>query len=158
MNPQGADLLSQLRDIHSAPAAPWWPPAPGWWVLAGLLAIGLLFVIRHALRQLRHHMRRRRLTGFVDSVEANIDPVAAPQEFLSAINRIFKLVAIETFPDDHCARMQGAEWADFLLQNIPQSPQAPQLQVLADGPYRQAAEFEPAVLTGLARQWISRHG
>ena len=158
MNPQGADLLSQLRDIHSAPIAPWWPPAPGWWVLAGLLVIGLFFVVRYALHQLRHHMRRRRLAGFVDFIEACMDPVTAPQEFVSAINRLFKLVAIEAFPESRCERMQGEEWAEFLVQNVPHSSRTPQLRVLADGPYRQAATFDPVVLTGLARQWIKRHG
>lgn len=41
MNPQ--DLLAQLRP----PDAPletigWWPPAPGWWILAALCLIGLI--------------------------------------------------------------------------------------------------------------------
>jgi hypothetical protein len=158
MNPQGADLLAQLRDIHSAPTVPWWPPAPGWWVLAVLLAIGLIFAGRYALRRLRHRLRRQRLAGFVDAVEAYIDPVAEPQEFLAAINRIFKIVAIGAFPDDHCARMQGAEWTGFLAKNLSQSPAAGQLAVLEEGPYQPAASFEPEILAGLARHWIRQYG
>lgn len=158
MNPQGADLLAQLRDIHAAPAEPWWPPAPGWWFLAALMAIALVFGLRRVVRGMRARLRRRRLASFVDSIEADIDPAAAPQAFLSAINRVFKIVAIEAFPGERCARMRGEEWAGFLSGHLPHSARARELQVLADGPYRPAEEFEPAALTALARQWISRYG
>jgi hypothetical protein len=34
---------SQLRDIHIAMGNPWWPPAPGWWLLlAGIIVFGLV--------------------------------------------------------------------------------------------------------------------
>jgi len=32
-----------LRDIHGLDAIPWWPLAPGWWYLAGLIGLLLLF-------------------------------------------------------------------------------------------------------------------
>jgi hypothetical protein len=158
MNPQGADLLAQLRDIHGALAEPWWPPAPGWWILAALLAATLFFIARKFLRRLRAHLRRRRLTAWVDAIERDIDPAVSPQDYLSAINRLFKLVAIEAFPDAHCARMQGGEWVEFLRRHLSPPPREWQLQVLADGPYRPAAQFEPAGLAALARQWIGQHG
>ena len=33
-----------LRDIHGLDAAPWWPLAPGWWYLAGLVCLLLLSI------------------------------------------------------------------------------------------------------------------
>jgi hypothetical protein len=33
-----------LRDIHGLDAIPWWPLAPGWWYVAGLVGLLLLFI------------------------------------------------------------------------------------------------------------------
>lgn len=50
------DLLQQLRDIH-IPADPlWWPPAPGWW----LLAVATLLGCALAARLVQRYYRRRR--------------------------------------------------------------------------------------------------
>ena len=35
--------LVNLKDIHLPPPVPFWPPAPGWWILA-LLLISTLFI------------------------------------------------------------------------------------------------------------------
>jgi hypothetical protein len=158
MNPQGADLLSQLRDIHSAPAAPWWPPAPGWWVVALLAAIGLIFVARYFTRQWRRQLRRRKLAGYVQAIETGIDPAADPQGFLAAINRIFKLVAIEAFPGSHCVQMRGADWTGFLQRHMSPQPGTEHLEVLADGPYQPRPRFDDDAMLRLARQWISQYG
>ncbi|MFP6817609.1 MAG: DUF4381 domain-containing protein [Pseudomonadales bacterium] len=50
------DLLQQLRDIH-IPADPlWWPPAPGWWLLAAATLLGCLLAVRFVFRE---YPRRR---------------------------------------------------------------------------------------------------
>ncbi|NIP16764.1 MAG: DUF4381 family protein [Xanthomonadales bacterium] len=160
MNPQGADLLAQLRDIHAAPAVPWWPPAPGWWVLAALVALGLFYLARHLQVRVRRSLRRRRLLRFVDLIESSIDPTAAPQEYLSTINRIFKLVAMRAFPASGCAQMQGAAWSAFLHEHLPlgDGDGDGQLGVLAEGPYQPAPDFDPAAMARLARLWVMQHG
>src|SRR5579875_60598 len=33
-----------LRDIHLPPAS-WWPPAPGWWCVAGIVVLGCLILV-----------------------------------------------------------------------------------------------------------------
>ena len=39
-----------LRDIHGLDAVPWWPIAPGWWLIAGVLVLLVLAAIgRHWL-------------------------------------------------------------------------------------------------------------
>ena len=36
------ELLSQLHDIHPPMQVPFWPPAPGWWIVAILV---ILFIM-----------------------------------------------------------------------------------------------------------------
>ena len=158
MNPQDADLLSQLRDIHGAPEAAWWPPAPGWWVLAVLVAIGLFLVIRKLLKQHRIRQRRQQLISFLEKVERNIDPAEQPQEYLSSLNRVLKIVALRAFPDSHCALMQGREWTDFLQIKLGEDKAGDELTVLADGPYQPSPGFDAGTLSRITRQWITQYG
>lgn len=155
MNP---DLLSQLRDIHTAPAVPWWPPAPGWWVLALLLLLVLAWLARRLIARYRVHQRRKQMLGWVDHLNASIDPTRDPHAYLSTLNRIFKLVALRAFPGQHCAVMAGQSWADFLIDKMNGSNSAGSLNVLASGPYDPAPQFDPEVMNELARLWIRRHG
>ncbi|MBL4782619.1 MAG: DUF4381 domain-containing protein [Porticoccaceae bacterium] len=48
-------MLEQLRDIHLPQAVHWWPPAPGWWLVA-LLSLAL---ITWLYRYLRTRYRRQ---------------------------------------------------------------------------------------------------
>jgi len=157
MNPQDA-LLGQLRDIHGAPEVAWWPPAPGWWILAILLLIGIVLLIRHLLRARRVRQRRQRLLHFVEWIETSVDPQQAPGQFLSDLNRVFKLVALRAFPDSHCAHLAGREWVAFLQARFGQEGARDSLAALADGPYRPASSFDAEALLGLARQWVQQHG
>jgi len=45
---QDTDPLAGLHDIHMPEAIGWWPPAPGWWLLLGLvfISIAALFFYR----------------------------------------------------------------------------------------------------------------
>lgn len=155
MNP---DLLSQLRDIHSAPEVPWWPPAPGWWVLAVLLLVALGWFLRNLYGRYRVHQRRKQMLAWVDHLNTSIDPVREPQAYLSTLNRIFKLVALRAFPDRQCAVMAGQDWADFLTENMKNTASAEALNVLATGPYDPAPRFDPDVMSRLTRTWILEHG
>ncbi|UPG90798.1 DUF4381 domain-containing protein [Luteibacter aegosomaticola] len=63
MPPQGPEL----RDIH-VPHVSWWPLAPGWWLLAGII-VAALIVLAWRWRR-RVHRRRyidRLLTGLRDA-------------------------------------------------------------------------------------------
>ena len=48
-------MLEQLRDIHLPQAVHWWPPAPGWW----LVALVSLALITWLYRYLRARYRRQ---------------------------------------------------------------------------------------------------
>jgi hypothetical protein len=158
VNPQGAEWLAQLRDIHAAPPAPWWPPAPGWWVLAAVACVALVLAMRLAAQSWRRRQRRRRLDRWLSAIQAQADPVAAPQDFIAGINRLLKLVAIRAFPEHGCRRLQGPDWTEFLQRQLDGFPGREVLAVLASGPYQPQPEFDAAMVTRAAREWIRRHG
>jgi len=155
MNP---DLLSQLRDIHSAAPVSWWPPAPGWWILAvmALLLLGWLF--RRLLLRIRVRRRRKQMLAWIDHLNTHVDPRLDPHTYLATLNRIFKLVALRAFPDRQCASLSGQAWTDFLLEKMHQSPSAEALMVLASGPYDPRPVFDADKLSGLTRSWIRQYG
>ena len=158
MNPQGTDLLSQLRDIHGAPEAPWWPPAPGWWVLAALVAILLFLAIRKLMQQYRVRQRRLQLISFLEKVERDVDPRKQPEEYLASLNRVLKIVALRAFPGSHCAQMQGREWTDFLQIKLGEKAPGDELSILATGPYQRHPRFDAGTLSEITRLWIMQYG
>lgn len=158
MNPQGADLLAQLRDIHQAPAVGWWPPAPGWWVLALFALLALTWLGRQAWRAWRRGKERKALLQWVDRIEREVDPEHSPGEYLGRVNALLKWVALRAFPEQGCAAMQGAEWARFVGAKLSGEPDSATLDVLASGPYEARPQFDRGAVRALARAWIERHG
>lgn len=158
MNPEAASLLEQLRDIHAAPAAPWWPPAPGWWILGAIVLVLLVFLLRRLRRMLGDRRRRRALLAALDATAGRLDPAQQPQAFLNAVNRAFKRVAIDAFPEEPCAGYQGEQWVRFVETRLASAGVDADLSVLATGPYRPRPEFDPVSMLSAARQWIRHYG
>lgn len=155
MNPEdSAQLLSQLRDIHAAPEAPFWPPAPGWWVLAVLVLLALGWLGRLALETWRERRRRRVLLERLATLRARHDPAREPQRWLAAVNRLLKVTALRARPEDRPGPLAGEAWTGFLVENGAPGP----LAVLASGPYEPDPDFDADALEQAAREWIRRHG
>ena len=158
MNPDTAQLLEQLRDIHGAPPAPWWPPAPGWWLLAALVLVLVLWLGRRLLDARRLRQRRQRLLDYLELLPRTLDPQTQPQAFLAAVNGLLKLAAMRAFPGAACATLKGAEWVAFLASHLEPADARPGFEVLAEGPYMPEPRFDSAVLCAAARKWLKRHG
>jgi len=154
----GSTLLSQLRDIHGAADPGWWPPAPGWWVLALVVLLLFAWALRLGFRRWLALRRRRKLLAALTEIGENFDPIRQPHEYLSSLNRLFRVVALRAFPGTACARLQGAEWVGFIESLLPQNAQADGLSVLASGPYEPKPEFDARELQSLARVWVCKYG
>lgn len=154
----GQDLLAGLRDIHSASEPGWWPPAPGWWVLAVLTALAVFFAVRWLGRRWSERKRRRAYLAALERIEREVDAVRDPAAFLAAINRLFRAVALRAFPRSRSARLQGREWVAFVREHLPTGADGDALDALAAGPYQPNPDFDAAALRAAAETWVRRHG
>ena len=151
-------LLERLQDIHGAAEPSWWPPAPGWWVVGAILFALLAYALVILIRRLRVHLRRRRLLRQLDALDQSLDPRARPADYLAALNRLFRAIAIRAFPASGCARLQGREWVEFVRERLPGGADGGVLDALEAGPYQPQPDFDAAELRLQARKWVLSHG
>jgi hypothetical protein len=127
--------------------------------LLGLLVLaGVIFVARILLGRLAVRRRRRRWLNALERIDRDWNPETTPHEYLAAVNRLFRAVALRAFPDTVCARMQGDEWVAFIRSSLPDKADPSGLGALARGPYEPAPAFDAGALRDLARMWVSRYG
>lgn len=146
-----------LRDIHLPGEPSWWPPAPGWWVLAALLALAVWWLGRRLLQALRRRRQRAELGAEMRRIQRahESDPVAqlaAASELLRRACRRYAPAALA---------LQGEDWLAFLdgrRSDVPFTRGAGRL--LLDGPYRRrldGAEVQ-AVLGLIERRLLALPG
>ena len=144
----------QLKDVHPGIAPDWWPPAPGWWLLLGIVLLLALWLGR---RWLRRQRRRRELARYFDEALAL---AATPTAQIAAMSALLRRAARRIDPD--ADRLQGEAWLAFLDTGLkpPAFLHGPGA-LLLDGAFRPAAD--PAAVEALravARrrylQWMRR--
>ena len=158
MNEPSSQLLDQLQDIHAAADPGWWPPAPGWWLLALLLSLALFYTGRLVVRKLAAGKRRREWLRALESLKLEFDPLENAHEYLASLNRLFRAVAMKAFPATACAHLQGDEWVRFIISLLPEKAETSSLSALSSGPYEPAPQFDARALEEHAANWVRRYG
>jgi len=162
-----ADPLVGLRDWHLPEPVSWWPPAPGWWLVA---ALGLVL----AVVGVRWWRVRRRRTAPTRAALAELAALRSRHEqgvdgrsFAAAISVLLRRLALARYPRERVAGLAGRQWLDFLDRTggsggFTQGPG----RILAEAPYRQSGQdgldpglsparsSEGAGLADLADRWI----
>ena len=128
MNPDLQPLdLRPLRDIHDSLGNPWWPLAPGWWLILALV-IGLMALVwsyrggrRLVLPAIpllpigdwrwdaRRELQRLRHARQDESLKAR----------LAELSELLKRIAMARHGRRTCAGLHGQAWLDWLSQQDP---------------------------------------
>lgn len=154
-----------LRDIHATAAPSWWPPAPGWWIVAIVLLVAIGFGVAVLVRETRARRWRKRVVAELDRIAAahasQPDNVRLAADVSQLLRRASRLI------EPGAAALEGEAWLDFLDRQFDAASTRARVEerfrsatgrALIDAPYRRAedADVDAAQLLTLARDWLRR--
>lgn len=158
MNPTTADTLP-LRDIHLPAPPDFWPPAPGWWLLAAVVLALLTAISIRLWRYIKIQRQRRRILDLLQQLENTAADQQTP-DYLARLSRLLRRLALTRFPARQIAPLTGEDWLQFLdtTGGNGQFRHGPG-RILADGPYVRALDeaLDTRALSSLIRQWINKN-
>jgi Domain of unknown function (DUF4381) len=162
MNPD-LTSLDRLHDIIIPPAAPWWPPAPGWYWVFGFVAIAFLIVALRLLLRWQHNCYRREALAELARLEAALDDPAQRGAALTGFAELLKRAALSAWPREDLASLTGSAWLSFLdhtgrTKSFTEGPGA-LLEPVAYDPRLADGLKAPQLheLAGQVRHWLKHH-
>ena len=149
-----------LRDIHGLDAVPWWPIAPGWWLIAAFLV--LLVVVALGRHWLLYHGpwvgwrgdARRQLRALKKAL-----PVSDPRDIAGRLSELLRRIAMAHSGRRETAGLTDADWLQWLAtQDNSGFDWEQRGQLLLTAPYMPpalaVAQKELSTLIVAARHWI----
>ena len=141
-----------LRDIHLPAEPAFWPPAPGWWLLAALIVVLAAF----GIHRLRRHLRRRRrhaqvmheFDAIVGQWRSDRDDTRLAAELSRFLRRLGRAV------DPASVAWDGTRWIDFLDRHG--DGFRADADSLLDAPYRARAAIDADALVGRVDRHVRR--
>jgi len=140
-----------LRDIHLPAEIGFWPIAPGWWLMLGLLLLTGLGLLLWRRQRQRRHARRLALRRLARLEGGH------GRELAAALSRLLRQSALCYYPRTEVAGLCGREWLAFLDRPFPDAPFSHGIgRVLAEAPYRRGSAYDAEALRALCRDWLMR--
>ena len=109
-----ATSLDRLHDIIMPAPAPWWPLAPGWYWVLGLLVVMLLAALITGLIRWQHNRYRREALAELARQEVALQNADLRSPALLSLAELLKRTAVTAFPREDVATLTGPKWFEFL--------------------------------------------
>jgi len=142
-----ATSLDRLHDIVEPSPVPWWPPAPGWYVVIAFAVVGAIAFAFRCWKKWHSNAYRREALRELQSAET-----------AEEIAELLRRTALAIAPRATIASLSGEAWPKWLaaLQSQPM-PEVVERQ-LAGALYEQRIQdSQLATLRTYAKAWIERH-
>lgn len=159
--------IEQLRNIHGIQGVPWWPPGPGWWLLAAAL-LALAFLLWRFRTKIRLRVppipfftvgswrwdAARRLRDLRKRAVSQDGKQTAGE-----LSELMRRIAMARFGRDACAGLTGGDWLEWLRGKDPYGFDWPQRgQLLLEVPYAPPGDLsrsaELLALIDAAYDWV----
>ncbi|MCP8690065.1 DUF4381 domain-containing protein [Marinobacterium sedimentorum] len=157
-SPANPPSLEQLHDLQLPAEVGFWPPAPGWWLLAALLLGGLIWAGIFLWRRWQRNRYRRAALKLLAEYQRQLQQDQDPQRYLTQVAQLLRRTALRAYPQQTLAGLTDNAWRQFLidssgLDGFNESTG----DALLRGPYQAAIEFDTDAVQQLARNWILHH-
>jgi len=151
------DPLAALRAIHGPQVPDWWPPAPGWWLLAGVLSILFIVAVGRWRRRRRAAAPWRAATRELDDLWRRYRDDGDQAAYLRALSVLLRRVVLARLPRERVAAIGGDPWL-ALLDRIAVTTDFSNGtgRVLGDGPYAPSVSFDAEALHSLVRRLLKK--
>jgi len=145
-----------LKDIHLPEPIGWWPPAPGWWLLAVLLPL-LSFAAFYLYKRLKRQTMLKTAGKMLAAIgnDKNLDRL----QTLVALSALLRRVAISSAPRADVAGLSGPAWLAYLDASFQDAPFSKGVgRCLADAQYQQTVPEDADLdeLLKLCERWLKR--
>lgn len=142
-----ATSLDRLHDLVLPPAVPWWPLAPGWYLVIALALVAVMWMTLRAWRQWQSNAYRREAARELASLESS-----------AAIAELLRRTALAIAPRSEIAEKTGTAWLDWLTAQFPEPMPDTVRTQLTVGVYNPSpAKQEFSALRDYAARWIKLH-
>ncbi len=150
------DPLSELRDIHLPPPPSLWPPAPGWWLLALVAIVAVVFGARFALAAWRRGRPRRAAVRAISELRRRYESGETPGELTAELATLLRRAAMNRNPRTQVAGLTGGNWLAFLDDDAHHFTEGVG-KCLATAPYARAEAVDLDGLLALCETWVRRN-
>jgi hypothetical protein len=154
VNPQ--DPLAALNPLREPHLVGWWPMAPGWWLLIGLVVLGLAFAAFRLWRRHRRNAYRRAAQRQLQEIQSRFRDHGDASRCLAEVNALLKSVALVAYPRRQIAPVSGDPWLAILNAELPPEHQLKPGYLESIYGLNRATPPVDAVLAS-ASLWIRRH-
>ncbi len=151
------DPLSQLKDIQLPGPVPFWPPAPGWLMLALIVFLGLLYLLYLGYRLWQKKAAVRLAVKQLQARHLHCLEADHRTEYAREINILMKQVALNYHPANQVAGLSGNSWLAFLdvtgkTTDFTQGPAS----MLGSAPYGDNRAFDIQAVHQCCLAWVRK--
>ncbi len=141
-----------LRDIHLPVEPSWWPPAPGWWLLAALALVVVALAAWLWRRQWRLRKQRQQILDELDRVVRQHRDDGSPDGLLRDLHQLLRRVARRH--DPQATGQRGEAWRETLARVPVDDATLGRLHALDDLIYQPPAARDNSATIAAVRRWL----
>lgn len=159
----GNDWMSNLEEIGVPDAVPFRPETPGWYILAGVLAMATVWLAWRLFQRWRANAYRREALRELSEIEGLVADDSSRAGALQSLPELLKRVALVAYPRARVAELSGDVWLGFLDGTVGTNEFTQGAgRILPDLSYDpmilgQISNSETSDLISLAGSWIRHH-